>query len=99
MRGISQAVAPCTRKQKPKRCGVRIGPDCAIFATRLGGAMDHTSPLPVMIALLVAIIGSVILYRMDFIHNTAVRNDGINRISRAALERAGAIATPTPPNE
>jgi hypothetical protein len=57
--------------------------------------MEHTSPLPVLIALLIAMIGSVVLYRMDFVHNTAVRNDGINRISRAALAKAGAIATPT----
>ena len=57
--------------------------------------MEHTSPLPVMIALLVAIVGSVVLYRMDFVNNTAVRNDGINRISRAALARAGAVAMPT----
>ena len=61
--------------------------------------MEHTSPLPVAVALLVAIVGSVILYRMDFIHHTAVRNDGINQISRAALAKAGAIATPTLPDE
>jgi hypothetical protein len=36
---------------------------------------------------------------MDFIHHTAVRNDGINQISRAALAKAGAIATPTLPDE
>jgi hypothetical protein len=33
---------------------------------------------------------------MDFAHHTAVRNGGILKISREALERAGAIATPTP---
>jgi hypothetical protein len=59
----------------------------------------HTSPLPVMIALVVAIIGSVVLYRMDFVHAHSVRNDGINKITRAALARAGATATPTQPNE
>jgi hypothetical protein len=35
---------------------------------------------------------------MDF-SKTAVRNNGIRKISREALARAGAIATPTPPNE
>jgi hypothetical protein len=61
--------------------------------------MEHTSPLPVTIALTVAILGSVVLYRMDFVHAHSVRNDGINKISREALARAGAIATPTQPNE
>jgi hypothetical protein len=32
---------------------------------------------------------------MDFVHHTAVRNDGILKVSREALARAGAIATPT----
>ena len=57
--------------------------------------MEHTSPVPVMVALIVAIVGSVILYRMDFVRGHSVRNDGINKISREALARAGAIATPT----
>ena len=57
--------------------------------------MEHTSPVPVTIALIVAIIGSIVLYKMDFIQNHAVRNDGINKISRAALAKAGAIETPT----
>jgi hypothetical protein len=61
--------------------------------------MEHTSPLPVVIAVLVAIVGSTVLYRMDFVHHTAVRNDGINKISRAALAKAGASAAPTPRNE
>jgi len=61
--------------------------------------MEHTSTLPVMIALIVAIIGSIVLYRVDFVHAHSVRNDGINKITRAALARAGAIATPTQPNE
>jgi hypothetical protein len=59
--------------------------------------MEHTSPLPVTIALLVAIFGSIVLYRMDFVHAHSVRNDGPNKISREALARAGAIATPTQP--
>jgi hypothetical protein len=61
--------------------------------------MEHTSPFPVTIALIVAIIGSIVLVRMDFGPHGAVRNDGLNKISRAALARAGAIATPTLPNE
>jgi hypothetical protein len=61
--------------------------------------MEHTSPVPVTVALIVAITGSIVLYKMDFIHNHAVRNDGINKISRAALARAGATETPTQPNE
>jgi hypothetical protein len=32
---------------------------------------------------------------MDFVHHTTVRNDGILKISREALARAGANATPT----
>jgi hypothetical protein len=54
--------------------------------------------IPVTVALTVAIIGSSVLFGMDF-SKTAVRNDGILKISRAALLRAGAVATPTAPNE
>jgi hypothetical protein len=57
--------------------------------------MEHTSPVPVAVALFVAIVGSIVIYNMDFVHHTAVRNDGILKISREALARAGAIATPT----
>lgn len=57
--------------------------------------MEHRFALPVMVALIVATVGSTALYQMDFVHRTVVRNNGINRISRAALARAGAIATPT----
>ena len=60
--------------------------------------MEQTSPVPVMVALAVAIIGSIVLYNMDFVHHTVVRNEGILKISREALARAGANATPTPPN-
>ena len=58
--------------------------------------MEHKSPVPVVLALVVAAIGSIVLYNMDF-HHTAVRNDGILKISREALARVGANATPTPP--
>jgi hypothetical protein len=61
--------------------------------------MEHTSPLPVTIALLVAIFGLAVLYRMDFVYAHSVRNDGLNKITRAALAKAGAIATPTLPYE
>jgi hypothetical protein len=60
--------------------------------------MEHTSLVPVVTALTVALVGSIVLYNMDFVHHTAVRNDGILKISREALARAGAIATPTPPD-
>jgi hypothetical protein len=49
-----------------------------------------------VVALVVAIIGSIVLYNMDFVHHTVVRNDGILKLSREALARAGANATPTP---
>jgi hypothetical protein len=58
--------------------------------------MEHTSPVPAVVALVVAIIGSIVLYNMDFVHHTVVRNDGILKLSREALARAGANATPTP---
>jgi hypothetical protein len=61
--------------------------------------MEHTSPVPVTVALIVAIIGSIVLYKMDVTPTHAVRNDGINKISRAALARAGATEAPTPRNE
>jgi hypothetical protein len=57
--------------------------------------MDHIFPVPVVIALIVAVVGSIVLYNLDFVHHTAIRNDGIRKISREALARAGAIATPT----
>jgi hypothetical protein len=58
----------------------------------------NKSLIPVIVALTIAIVGSSVLFGMDF-SKTAVRNDGIRKISREALARAGAIATPTPPNE
>jgi hypothetical protein len=58
----------------------------------------NKSLIPVILALIIAIIGSSVLLGMDF-SKTAVRNDGIRKISREALARAGAIATPTPKPE
>jgi hypothetical protein len=58
----------------------------------------NKSLVPVTVALIIAIVGSFVLFGMDF-SRTKVRNDGIRKISREALAKAGAIATPTPPNE
>jgi hypothetical protein len=55
-----------------------------------------SSVVPVVTALIIAIVGTAVLLNMDFGPRNAVRNDGINKISRAALARAGATATPTP---
>jgi hypothetical protein len=54
------------------------------------------SPVPPIVALIVAIVGSIVLFSMDFDH-AAVRDDGIQKISREALTRAQATATPTLP--
>ena len=60
------------------------------------GEVQPGSPLvPVVTALIIAIVGTAVLLNMDFGSRNAVRNDGINKISRAALARAGATATPT----
>ena len=60
--------------------------------------MANKHLIPVTVALTVAIVGSFVLFGMDF-SKTTVLNDGIRNISQEALLRAGAIATPTPPNE
>jgi hypothetical protein len=59
----------------------------------------NKSFIPVTVALIIAIVGSFVLFRMDFGSKTVIRHDGIRKISRAALLRAGAIATPTAPDE
>ncbi len=56
-----------------------------------------SSPVPITVALIVAVIGATVLFRMDFGPRGAVRNDGINKISRAALARSGARESPTQP--
>jgi hypothetical protein len=64
----------------------------------LEGEMQPGSPaVPVIIALIVAIVGTAILLNMDFGlgFRPAVRNDGLNKISRNAISKAGAMATPT----
>ncbi len=60
--------------------------------------MANKHLIPVTVALTVAIIGASVLFGMNF-SKTAVRNDGILKISRQALHRAGAVATPTAPIE
>ena len=59
----------------------------------------NKSLIPVIVAMTIAIVGSSVMYEMDFASKTAVRNNGIRKVSREALARAGAIAMPTPPNE
>jgi hypothetical protein len=56
---------------------------------------DRSSVVPVVLALIIAIVGIAILLNMDFGPRTAVRNDGLNKISRQAISKAGAMATPT----
>jgi hypothetical protein len=56
--------------------------------------MQGSFPALVIVALIVAVVGSIILYHMDFVHHNPVRKDGILKTSREALTRAGAIATP-----
>jgi hypothetical protein len=79
--------------------------DAIATATPLFGLPDEGAVvankhfIPVMVALAVAIIGSFVLFGMDFGHKTAIHDDGIMTISREALLRAGAIATPTAQNE
>jgi hypothetical protein len=55
----------------------------------------RSSVVPVVLALIIAIVGTAILLNMDFGPRTAARNDGLNKISRSAISKAGAVATPT----
>jgi hypothetical protein len=50
---------------------------------------------PAVIALIVAIVGTLILLKMDLDPRHAVRNGGLDNLSRAAIAKAGATATPT----
>jgi hypothetical protein len=55
-------------------------------------------PMPAIIALIVAIVGTLTLLTMDFLPGTAVPADGsLGMPSREAIARAGATATPTFP--
>lgn len=64
---------------------VRSGAGRAL-ANRAG--KENISRVPVIVALIVAVIGLSVLYRMDFVQGAAVRNNGIRKISREALARA-----------
>jgi hypothetical protein len=68
-------------------------------STSEGEMQPSSSVLPVLVALIIAVVGTAVLLNMDFGPRNAVRNDGINKISRAALARAGATATPTQASE
>jgi hypothetical protein len=58
-----------------------------------------SSPVPVVVAMIVAVIGMAILFGMDFGLRRTVRNEGINQITRSALARTGATEMPTQPND
>jgi hypothetical protein len=49
---------------------------------------------PVIIALIIAVVGTLVLLNMDLPRN-AVRNSGLDKQSRAAIAKAGAKVTPT----
>ena len=51
--------------------------------------------IPVTAALVVAIVGAVVLYRMDFGPKNGVQSGAINMITAATVDRAGATAAPT----
>jgi len=53
------------------------------------------SATPLIIALIVASVGTAMLLNMDFGSSTAVQNDGLNKISLAVIANAGATAAPT----
>jgi hypothetical protein len=58
-----------------------------------------SSPVPVVIALIVAVIGMTVLFGMDFGLRRPVHNEDINQTTRAALARAGATEMPTQPSD
>ena len=51
--------------------------------------------IPITAALVVAIIGVVVLFRMDFGPKNGVQSGAINMITAATVDRAGATAAPT----
>ena len=53
--------------------------------------------VPVVTAVAIAIIGTVVLFRMDFGSKNVVEVGPINMITTAAIGRAGAVAVPTTP--
>jgi hypothetical protein len=49
---------------------------------------------PVIIAVILAVVGTLVLLNMDLPRN-AVRNGGLDKQSRSAIAKAGAKVTPT----
>jgi len=48
-------------------------------------------------ALIIAIIGAVVLFRMDFGPKNEVQRGALNMITETAVDRAGATTMPTEP--
>ena len=55
--------------------------------------------IPVISAVVIAVLCAVGLYVMEFAPKSAVSDTGINMITTATVHRAGAIALPTVPNQ
>ena len=55
--------------------------------------------IPVMAAVVIAVLCAVGLYFKDFGPKSAVSDAGINMITTATVHRAGATALPTVPNQ
>lgn len=53
--------------------------------------------VPVTVAAVIAVIGAVTLYLMDFGPKNEVQSGAINMITAASVDRAGATALPTKP--
>jgi len=51
--------------------------------------------VPVAATLIVAVVGTVVLFRMDFGAKNDVQRGAINMITAAAVDRAGATAVQT----
>jgi hypothetical protein len=59
--------------------------------------MDRRSAIPVIVALIVAIVGQAIILFGDFGPRNYPPNSGNGMITAAALARAGAVEIPTAP--
>jgi hypothetical protein len=55
--------------------------------------------IPVMAAVVIAVLCAAGLYFMDFSPKSAVADGGINMITTATVNRAGATVLPTIPNQ
>jgi hypothetical protein len=58
-----------------------------------------SSPVPVVVAMIVAVVGLAVLSGMNFGLRRTVCNESIGQITRAAVARAGATEMPTQPND